>query len=405
MRHLSLTVPASLLLLLGVATDHAGAREPDPQRLQVFILAGQSNMVGHASTITIPRLFADERPEVQELAELVFKDGETVTRETVDELIAVRIARDDIRKKLRDNAIEGEEAIAAAREEMEQLEAEINAKTEAMRSAFAVSDRVYISSIADRNRRTGPLTVGYGANEDKIGPELGFGMSLAHQIDAPILIIKASWGGKSLNYNFRPPSADPYVLSEKEQDGDNPEQVAADAGLNYRMMTEHVNEVLANLADHHPDFDPDAGFDVAGFVWFQGFNDQFREDFKDNYEEHMITFVRDVRAEFDAPGMPFVIGVLGTGITEEKVGENAVSLAQRAAASAPELAGTIAAVESYELYDLSALEVFQKGWQDHFAEWCAVGSDRPYHYLGSGKFFVRFGDGLADAMVELIEEQ
>jgi hypothetical protein len=82
-----------------------------------------------------------------------------------------------------------------------------------------------------------------------------------------------------------------------------------------------------------------------------------------------------------------------------------VSLGQRAAATAPEFKGNVAAVESYKVYDLSALEVFKKGWQNHFAEWCAVGSDRPYHYLGSGKFFVRFGDALATAMAELIEQQ
>jgi hypothetical protein len=34
-----------------------------------------------------------------------------------------------------------------------------------------------------------------------------------------------------------------------------------------------------------------------------------------------------------------------------------------------------------------------------------VGSDRPYHYLGSGKFFVRFGDALANSMAGLIEQQ
>ena len=78
-----------------------------------------------------------------------------------------------------------------------------------------------------------------------------------------------------------------------------------------------------------------------------------------------------------------------------------MSLGQRAAAA--ELKGNVAAVESYMVYDLSALQVYNKGWQNHFAEWCAVGSERPYHYLGSGKFFVRFGDALATAMIELME--
>ena len=116
----------------------------------------------------------------------------------------------------------------------------------------------------------------------------------------------------------------------------------------------------------------------------------------------MIAFIKDVRREYQAPRMPFVIGVMGTGITEEAVGKNAVSVAQRQAAAAPEFQGTVASVESYKVYSLDALAVFRKGWAENFAEWCVVGSDRPYHYLGSGKFFVRFGDALARQMVELM---
>ena len=393
------------LLLTLACSAVATAREPNSKQLQVFILAGQSNMVGHANYITIPRLFADERPEVQKLASLVFKKGMTVARKTVDEQIATRIERDKINTDLRKKTIEGEAAIAAAQAKVKELEAKYDEQTLAIKNAFAVSDRVYISSIADGHQRSGPLTVGFGGSSDKIGPELGFGMSLAKKLDAPILLIKTSWGGKSLHYNFRPPSAGPYELNEKEAASDKAEQIKQDAGLNYRMMTEQVKKVLGDLKAHHPAYDEAAGYDLAGFVWFQGFNDQFSDAFRDNYRGNMVTFVKDVRKEFAAPTMPFVIGVMGTGITAEKVAENAVSVGQRDAAKAPEFKDNVASVESYEVYDLDALEVFQKGWQNHFAEWCAVGSDRPYHYLGSGKFFVRFGDALATSMAGLIEKQ
>ena len=63
------------------------------------------------------------------------------------------------------------------------------------------------------------------------------------------------------------------------------------------------------------------------------------------------------------------------------------------------------AVESYTEYALDSLKVFNSGWQNHYCQWDTVGSDRPYHYLGSGKFFVRFGVAMADAMVELIRKQ
>lgn len=398
-------IPHSLLLLLVLGTTTAQAREPDAKKLQIFILAGQSNMVGHASYITIPRLFADERPEVKELARLVFKEGMTITRATVDDQIATSIAQGKINNDLRNKKIQGEKAIALARAELETLKSEYDSKTEKIKNAFAVSDRVYITSIADGNRKSGPLAIGYGASADKIGPELGFGMSLAQKIDSPILLIKTSWGGKSLHYNFRPPSAGPYKLTEQEKTADNAAKIQENAGLNYRMMTAKVNDVLGDLKRYHPAFDEGAGYDLAGFVWFQGFNDQFSPAFRDNYKDNMIAFVKDIRKEYKVPSMPFVIGVLGTGVTEKAVGENAVSVGQRAATAAPEFKGNVAAVESYKVYDLSAMEVFKKGWQNHFAEWCAVGSDRPYHYLGSGKFFVRFGDALATAMAELIEKQ
>ena len=374
------------------------------KKLQVFILAGQSNMVGHANYITIPRLFADDRPEVQSLAKLVFKPGATVTRKTVDAQIATRIERDAINQKLRKKEISGESEVAAARKAMAALSADYDAQTKSIKEKFAVSESVYINCIADNHRRSGPLTVGYGGNADKIGPELGFGMSLAKKIDGPILIIKTSWGGKSLHYNFRPPSAGPYELNEKEAASDRAAQIKKDTGINYRMMTAQVNEVLANLKDHHPAYDEKAGYELAGFVWFQGFNDQFSDAFRDNYRDNMVTFIKDVRKQYKVPAMPFVIGVLGTGMTAEKVGENKVSLGQRAAAKAPGFKGNVASVESYQVYDLSAYEVYKKGWQNHFAEWCAVGSDRPYHYLGSGKFFVRFGDALATSMAELLQQ-
>jgi alpha-galactosidase len=394
-----------VLLLTLTFSGVATAREPDSKKLQVFILAGQSNMVGHANYITIPRLFADERPEVQKLASLVFKNAMTVTRKTVDEQIATRIERDKINNDLRKKTIEGEAAIAAAQAKLKELQAKYDEQTTAIKNAFAISERVYISSIADRHRQSGPLTVGFGGSADKIGPELGFGMSLAKKLDAPILLIKTSWGGKSLHYNFRPPSAGPYELNEKEAASDKAAQIKQDAGLNYRMMTDEVKKVLGDLKAHHPDYDEHAGYDLAGFVWFQGFNDQFSDAFRDNYRNNMVTFVKDVRKEFSVPKMPFVIGVMGTGITAERVGKNVVSVGQREAAKAPEFEDNVTSVESFKVYDLSALTVFQKGWQNHFAEWCAVGSDRPYHYLGSGKFFVRFGDALATSMAGLIEKQ
>ncbi|MEO2033781.1 MAG: hypothetical protein ABGZ35_17020, partial [Planctomycetaceae bacterium] len=206
-------------LVLVISARNSAAEELSSKKLQVFILAGQSNMVGHANFITIPTLFTAKEAEVRALAKLVFKDGANVTRAMVDDQIATMIERNDLNQKLRKKEITGDDAIAAARTKITELQTEYDAKSSKIKEAFAVSKRVYITSIADGNRRSGPLSVGFGGSRDKIGPEFGFGLALAKQLDAPILLIKTSWGGKSLHYNFRPPSAGPYALSEQEQKG------------------------------------------------------------------------------------------------------------------------------------------------------------------------------------------
>ena len=92
-----------------------------------------------------------------------------------------------------------------------------------------VCERVWISYLTgspDRNmlgEGFGKLTAGYGSRSNptedggKIGPEFTFGIAMEKADDGPILIIKTAWGGKSLNTDFRPPSAGPYVLPENDK--------------------------------------------------------------------------------------------------------------------------------------------------------------------------------------------
>jgi hypothetical protein len=84
----------------------------------------------------------------------------------------------------------------ALESKLNELIAEHETYKKEMIDACTVSDRVYISSIADRNAKSGKLGVGYGADNIKIGPEYGFGLSMAQKIKGPILLIKASWGGQ-----------------------------------------------------------------------------------------------------------------------------------------------------------------------------------------------------------------
>ena len=429
------------------------------QKLKVFILAGQSNTVGHARGHTIATLYKNGMAKDKALARLVFaKDMAKVFEEQLvkarklDELSG-GIGLPKIKKM-------------SAGPEKKSLETQVNklvseheAYQDKMIDACAESDRVYISSIADRNQKSGKLGIGYGADNVKIGPEYGFGLSMAQKLKGPILLIKTSWGGKSLMYDFRPPSAvevkgtkayadakakaeanlvkykkavEKFPETEKKYAADfaayqeklktadektkkklrepqkpklprEPKPYSQDnAGHFWREMVKHVNGVLADLKKHHPDYDAGQGYEIAGFVWFQGFNDQFNPEYYGNYAENMKTFIKDFRTTFKTPAMPFVIGVLGTPRTKDKVDENAVSNAQREAAKHPEFRGSVLSVESYKDYSNYSHSVFEKGWPPHYHEWSTVGSDRPYHYLGSGAFFVRLGDSFANAMHKLM---
>ena len=394
-------ISASFILVL--SASNSLATEPAAKKLQVFILAGQSNMVGHAHYITLPALLTAKEPGIERVRNLVFrKDSLTVGDARAQ--VGARLERGKIETELREKKITGDDKIAEAKGEVTKLTKQFDSLTKKILDSFRVSKRVYITSIADGHRRSGALTVGYGSSKERLGPELGFGLSLEKKLDAPILIIKTSWGGKSINYDFRPPSAGVYELDEKQKKSDKAEQIRKNAGLNYRMMNEAVHAVLKDLGKHHPEYDAKAGHEMAGFVWFQGFNDQFSEAFRNNYKGNMIHFIKDVRKEYKTPKMPFVIGVMGTSITKEKVAENAVSVAQREAAKAPEFKGTVTSVDSYLYYALDAYELYKKGWFEHLHEFSLIGSDRPYHYMGSAKFFVRFGDALADAMSGLLKK-
>ena len=395
----------SAVLTMAAAIVSIASPAVAAEKLKIFILAGQSNTVGHANPHTIATLYQSGDPRDEALAKMVFKEGSGPSKAKLDaQLVEARkldelsggISFDKV-KKMED----GPEK-KALEEKTKKLKEAHEAYKSKVNEACVVSDRVYINSIADGSKKSGKLGVGYGGGGKKLGPEFGFGLSMAQKIKGPILLIKTSWGGKSINYNFRPPSAGPYQLNDKEKAGGKADEIKKNAGLNYRMMNESIQNVLSNLKENHPAYDADAGYEIAGFVWFQGYNDQFSDEFRDNYKDNMISFIKDVRKEYKVPKMPFVIGVLGTGRTAEKVGENAVSLGQREAAKAPEFKGNVVSVESYKDYSNFSHEIFSKGWPKHYHEWDTVGSDRPYHYLGSGTFFVRLGDSFANAMAELM---
>lgn len=324
-----------------------------------------------------------------------------------------------------------------------------------------ICERVWISSIGcagdDTTEQTGNLTAGFGATKEKIGPEFTFGLTMEKLTDEPILLIKTSWGGKSLNTDFRPPSAGPYVFNdtqlaqlqkqEKDIEKIKAEKIAA-TGVYYRLMIEHVKKVLGDLKRIVPGYNAAQGYELAGFAWVQGWNDMVdsgtypnrdKQGGYDAYSTAMAHFIRDVRKDLGTPKLPFVIGVMGVGGPTSEYGLNEQRYkathehfrdAMAAPAELPEFKGNVVAIRTENYWDRelklarakeSEIKEQAKRQKLKPAEEKALVekmraesltererlilekgvSNAEFHYLGSAKILGGIGKGLAEAMVGL----
>ncbi|MGK0220009.1 MAG: hypothetical protein ACI9HE_003516 [Planctomycetota bacterium] len=266
--------------------------------------------------------------------------------------------------------------------------------------------------------RRGGLTIGYGSS-GRTGPELGFGTCMAEKSKQPILLIKTAWGGHSLYQAFRPPSRglpDTAILeaelakavanTEKrnaKNDRKDPlptmEEIEAAYGQSYRNMLADVRSTMKDCSTLFPEL-KGKRLELAGFVWFQGWNDQYN-GVEAEYEVNMQHFIQDVRKDLDAPKLPFVIALMGqNGSTPAKGPMLVIQEAQLAMNKVHGFAGNVLAIRTDTLVDKAAETVYQ-GWKDHVEEWEKVGSDHAYHYLGSAIWFDRIGTAMGQAMLRL----
>ncbi len=268
--------------------------------------------------------------------------------------------------------------------------------------------------------RKGGLTIGYGS-PGKTGPELEFGHLMGEHFDEPVLIIKTAWGGHSLYQKFRSPSAgvpDDARLAEelakaqekvtknnekKKRSDPLPtmEDIKSVYGSSYRNM---MTEVASVFEDYETLFPTLKGktLEMAGVVWFQGYNDMFGDFAPAEYAGNMELFINDVRKDFEKPKLPFVIAAIGNnGSKPAQKGMLAVQTAQIAMNDVEGFSGNVIAFPTDVLIDKAAEELYPT-WKDNFEAWKLVGSDRPYHYLGSAIWYTRIGHGMGESMLKLL---
>jgi alpha-galactosidase len=283
---------------------------------------------------------------------------------------------------------------------------------------WIVRDDVFIKYL----ERHGGLTIGYG-NVGKTGVELEFGTVVGDHFDEPVVLIKACWGGHSLVKLFRSPSAGlpseeklseelAQVVKRTKQNNEKRnrtdplptmKEIKERYGSSYRKMMAEVKETTKNYETLFPAL-KGKKLEIAGFVWFQGWNDMYGGAEKE-YASNMKHFINDVRKDLKSPKMPFVIGVMGqNGSKPAKGAMAAVQQAQISMESVPEFKGNVKAVRTDVLIDKAAEKLYPH-WRKNIKEWELTGSDFGYHYMGSAIWFNRIGRGMGDATLKIIKAQ
>lgn len=328
MRHRRLLTPLLSLLVPSLSPAAPAAPQPADGRVKVFVLAGQSNMVGFGQV-------AGQQPGTMETC---VKNHPARYGHLVD-----------------------------------------------ANGAPTVRDDVWCVDLSSPDSpRQGWLTTGFGASQDHIGPEYGFGLQLGDYFADPVVLIKCAWGGRSLYQHFLPPSAADYPPPEK--DGDTGFQYAETI-----RITKHVMAELDRYFPHHPG----QGQTLVGFGWHQGWNDRINQQAVDAYERHLVHLIKDLRRDLDVAALPFVIANSGFDGWEiparyrAKVEKHlAAQLAVGDFAKYPAFQGNVATVETRDFFRPSEQSP----------------SRQAFHWSRNWETFYLIGEHLGQAMIRLLEQ-
>jgi hypothetical protein len=158
----------------------------------------------------------------------------------------------------------------------------------------------------------------------KFGPELGFGYVMGWFHDEPVLLLKSCTGNRSLGWDILPKGSPGYGnptpttpgawYGGKEYDRffmDEEEWAHPDSA------DTNVVDVLDNFATQYPAWAAQ-GFEIAGFVWWQGDKDRYNTSHANSYEANLVKLITQLRTYYSnrypgkvIPNAPFVLATLG----------------------------------------------------------------------------------------------
>jgi Carbohydrate esterase, sialic acid-specific acetylesterase len=249
-----------------------------------------------------------------------------------------------------------------------------------------------------RVKKGGPLSP--TANNGKsIGPELGFGYVMGHVLDEPVLVLKSCIGNRSLGWDLLPPGSKRYTFEGKTYAGykDTPDswvegqpkkEVNWYAGKQYDDDMANAKAALQDIAKIYPGY-KNQGYEVAGFVFWQGHKDTGNKAHAGKYEENLERLIDSLRKDYDAPKAKFVLatgcGNPGTEGTGKQIAE--AQLAMNDTKKYKKFEGNVKALDTRDLWREAEVSPKNQG----------------YHYNRNAETYLETGLRLGWAMADLIK--
>ena len=157
----------------------------------------------------------------------------------------------------------------------------------------------------------------------RIGPEVGIGHYLGAVTDAPVLLLKSCIGNRSLGWDLLPPGSPSFEYEEKGKKfhyaaykesplkwevGTKAEPINWYAGMQYDGDVARAKQVLKELDKYYPQAKE---YEIAGFFWWQGDKDRYNAAHATVYGKNLNQLFKALRKEFNAPKAKMVVATLG----------------------------------------------------------------------------------------------
>ncbi|MEE3327521.1 MAG: sialate O-acetylesterase [Myxococcota bacterium] len=234
-----------------------------------------------------------------------------------------------------------------------------------------------------------------------IGPEIGIGHHVGQATKAPVMILKSCIGNRALGWDLLPPGSKGFEFKdakgvtwvhpgykgspERWQKGTKPKKIGWYAGMQYDGDIARAKQVLAELGKHYPGAKK---YEVAGFFWWQGDRDSRSAALASRYEKNLVRLIRQLRKEFKAPNANFVCAALGQ--TKKGATDNggrlldAMQAVDGKSGKYPEFKGNVATVYTHPL---------------------SKGGSSGGHYGGNAETYMNVGEAMGKAMVGLLKRK